>query len=210
MSMKIVEIKGKLNILTGLHIGAGNSEVHIGGIDSAVIKNPIDNSPYIPGSSLKGKVRSLLEMSYGICTDKSPSSRESTNNLVPVIFGDTSESGMSRIIFRDCFISEESKEKLRIRDILATEEKSENSINRISGTAEAPRNIERVIPGLSFDFSLSVRIFDNDDENEFKKIIATGLYLLEHDALGGSGSRGYGKVKFEDLTWDGESIELVF
>lgn len=202
MAMRIVEIKGKIEILTGLHIGAGDSEVHIGGIDSSVIKNPLDGYPYIPGSSLKGKMRSLLELYYGISIGGKPSSREDTDNLTPIIFGDITKEGMSRAIFRDCFLSEESKTKLKIKDILPTEEKTENSINRISGTAEAPRNIERVIPGLSFDFQLNIRVFDEDIEKEFKEIIRTGLFLLEQDSLGASGSRGYGKIKFNNLKWD--------
>jgi CRISPR-associated protein Csm3 len=207
MGMKIVEVKGNIDILTGLHIGAGDGEVHIGGIDSAVIKNPIDGAPYIPGSSLKGKIRSLLELYYGISFKGKPSSREDkTGNLTPVIFGDTSKQGMSRIIFRDCFLSENSKVRLRTKNILPTEEKSENSIDRISGTAESPRNIERVIPGLSFDFSMSIKILDGDKENEFKKILQKGLFLLEQDALGGSGSRGYGKVEFNNLKWNNEDF----
>jgi CRISPR-associated protein Csm3 len=95
-----------------------------------------------------------------------------------------------------------------MKNILPTEEKSENNINRISGTAESPRNIERVIPGLSFDFSMNLRVFDNDNEQEYKDILKTGLFLLEQDALGGSGSRGYGKIKFTDLKWGNEDFSL--
>lgn len=208
MSIHIVEIKGKIEIITGLHIGAGDSEVHIGGIDSSVIKNPLDNYPYIPGSSLKGKMRSLLELYYGLSLDGKPSSRNNNNHIVPTIFGDTSEKGMTRIIFRDCFISEESKDKLKAKNILPTEEKSENSIDRISGTANSPRNIERVIPGLSFDFSMNLRILDEDNEDEFKKIIKQGLFLMEQDSLGGNGSRGYGKIKFKDLVWGDKAFNL--
>ena len=208
MAMKIIEIKGKIDILTGLHIGAGDSEVHIGGIDSYVIKNPLDKYPYIPGSSIKGKMRSLLELYYGISFDGHPSSRTETDNLTPIIFGDTSKKGISRALFRDCFISEESKDKLKTKNILPTEEKSENSIDRLSGTAESQRNIERVIPGIVFDFSMNLRLFDEDDEESFKSIIKKGLFLLEQDSLGGSGSRGYGKVKFKDLKWGDKEFNL--
>ncbi|MGD1823541.1 MAG: type III-A CRISPR-associated RAMP protein Csm3 [Pleomorphochaeta sp.] len=208
MSMKIVKINGIIDILTGLHIGAGNAEVHIGGIDSAVIKNPIDGYPYIPGSSIKGKIRSLLELSYGICPDGKPSSTENTDNIIPKVFGDTSKTNMTRIVFRDCFLSKSSIEKIKSKNILPTEEKSENSIDRLSGTAESPRNIERVIPGLSFDFEMNIRIFDTDSEADFKELITKGLYLLEQDTLGGSGSRGYGKVKFKDLYWGTEELNL--
>src|SRR3989304_7996305 len=63
---KIKELKGTIVLKSGLHIGSGNMEMHIGGTDSPVIKHPHTLEPYIPGSSLKGKVRSLLEMESGL------------------------------------------------------------------------------------------------------------------------------------------------
>jgi len=201
MGLKIVEIKGKLEILTGLHIGAGNSEIHIGGIDDSVVRNSFDRNPYIPGSSLKGKIRSLLELSEGIIKDEHPSQRNDSTSLIPIIFGDTTKTEPSRIIFRDCFLSKESEEILLEKDILPTEEKNENQIDRISGTAKSPRNIERVISGMIFDFEANVKILKEDEYDSFKKLIERGFDLLEHDSLGGSGSRGYGKVKFNDLKW---------
>lgn len=210
MSMEIVSITGKLEIVTGLHIGAGNAEIHIGGIDSAVIKNPLDGYPYIPGSSLKGKIRSLLELTEGIVTDGNISNRKNTESLIPVVFGDTSQQGMSQVIFRDCFLSKESKQKLQERNILATEEKSENHIDRITGVASDPRNIERVIPGMIFDFEMNLRITDRAKREKILQLIKNGLYLLEHDALGGSGSRGYGKVKFSGLKCDGTDFPVEY
>lgn len=209
MSMRISEIKGQIRLVTGLHIGAGNDDVHIGGLDSAVVKAP-DGFPYIPGSSIKGKIRSLLELSEGVSSDK-PMNRDSNpDSLIPIAFGDLSKSGITRVIFRDAFLSEKEKRQLLDDNMMATEEKSENSINRITGVADNPRKIERVIPGLAFDFEVNLRIFDGDDPEAFKKLLSKGLYLLEHDALGGNGSRGYGKVCFENLTLDGKpfSVEL--
>ena len=58
---EIKSIKGKIVLKTGLHIGAGSDEIHIGGIDTPVVKDPLKGWPYIPGSSLKGKIRTLLE-----------------------------------------------------------------------------------------------------------------------------------------------------
>ena len=57
---------GQIELVSGLHIGSGNAEMHIGGTDNPVIKNPVTNQPYIPGSSLKGKMRSLLEWRAGV------------------------------------------------------------------------------------------------------------------------------------------------
>ena len=56
-------IQGKIKVLTGLHIGGPTTGLNIGGVDNIVIKDA-KGKPYIPGSSLKGKMRSLLEYSY--------------------------------------------------------------------------------------------------------------------------------------------------
>lgn len=204
-AMTIKQINGTIRLATGLHIGAGNDEVHIGGIDNGVIKT-VEGMPYIPGSSLKGKIRSLLELSEG-STDGNPSSRTKyPDSLIPVVFGDSEQGNkeLTRVLFRDAFLSEESKEYLKNNSILPTEEKSENSINRIKGVASNPRQTERVIAGLKFDFSIALRILGDDDEEAFKALLEKGFSLLEADALGGNGSRGYGKVVFENLTYDGK------
>ncbi len=207
MSLNIVELQGKIKVVTGLHIGAGNDDIHIGGIDNPVVKD-VNGYPYIPGSSLKGKIRSLLEMSEGICYGGKPSTtKKSPDSLVPVLFGDT-EGNITRVLFRDSFLSKDSRNMLIENSTSPTESKSENSINRFSGKAENPRVTERVIPGLVFDFSIVVRLLDGDSEADFKATLLKGFRLLEKDALGGSGSRGYGKVEFSDLVWNGESLEL--
>ena len=91
-------------------------------------------------------------------------------------------------------------------DLPYTEAKMENFINRSSGQAN-PRSTERVISGSEFDFKLTIKDFEGDN---FENLILTGLKLLELDSLGGSGSRGYGKVRFENLTIDGTSIQSKF
>lgn len=202
MSFKTIELKGKIKLITGLHIGAGNDDIHIGGIDSPIVKDRA-GYPYIPGSSLKGKIRSLLEMSEGIAYGGKPSTQEkSPESLIPVIFGDTTGKSITRVLFRDAFLSEESKKELSDRILSPTEAKSENSINRLSGKADNPRTTERAISGLFFDFDVVIRVLDGDPEDEFKRVIEKGIKLLEKDALGGSGSRGYGKVEFIDCKWN--------
>lgn len=209
MSLKTIELTGQIEVITGLHIGAGNDDIHIGGIDNPVIKDR-DGNPYIPGSSLKGKIRSLLEIAEGVMSpDGSPSTTETNpRSKIPVIFGDTTGSSITRVIFRDAFLSEKSKNELVEKSLLPTESKPENTINRLEGKASNPRNTERVIPGLTFDFEIILRILDGDNAEEFKAVIVRGLELLEHDALGGSGSRGYGKIKFSGTNWDGVPFEL--
>ena len=218
----IVEIKAKLVLQTGLHIGAGDSEMHIGGIDNSVIKHPITQSPYIPGSSLKGKIRTLLEWRSGAVQSAPLTLKEVSKNPEEVknilrlfgISGDTKNSeqevaeiGVSRLAFWDCALNEAWEKAIRDDNQLLTEAKSENTIDRITSTAGNPRQTERVPAGAEFDFKLTLRQFEGD-KPELLDLVLKGLKLLELDSLGGSGSRGYGKVKFTELTVDGEARNL--
>lgn len=218
----IVEIKAKLVLQTGLHIGAGDSEMHIGGIDNSVIKHPLTQSPYIPGSSLKGKIRTLLEwrsgaVQSGPLTLKDVSQNpEQVKNILRLfgISGDTKNSeqevaeiGVSRLAFWDCALNEDWEKAIRDDNQLLTEAKSENTIDRITSTAGNPRQTERVPAGAEFDFKLTLRQFEGD-KPELLDLVLKGLKLLELDSLGGSGSRGYGKVKFTELTVDGKARNL--
>lgn len=218
----IVEIKAKLVLETGLHIGAGDSEMHIGGIDNSVIKHPITQSPYIPGSSLKGKIRTLLEWRSGAVQNAPLTVKDITKNPEEVknilrlfgISGDTKNSeqevaeiGVSRLAFWDCALNSDWEKAIRDDNQLLTEAKSENTIDRITSTAGNPRQTERVPAGAEFDFKLMLRQFESD-KPELLELVLKGLKLLELDSLGGSGSRGYGKVKFTKLTVDGNARNL--
>lgn len=224
--LNIIEIKAKLVLQTGLHIGAGGNEMHIGGIDNSVIKHPITQSPYIPGSSLKGKIRSLLEWRSGE-VNATPLNLEDLKNaknsqaveVILKLFGVSGDAkkddeqlqdiGVSRLAFWDCGLNQEWESRIREDNLLLTEAKSENTINRITATAENPRQTERVPAGAEFDFKLMLRQFDGDGDNEeLLAAVLAGLKLLELDSLGGSGSRGYGKVKFTELTIDGKTETL--
>ncbi|WGE83006.1 type III-A CRISPR-associated RAMP protein Csm3 [Actinobacillus equuli] len=224
----IVEIKAKLVLQTGLHIGAGDSEMHIGGIDNSVIKHPLTQSPYIPGSSIKGKIRTLLEWKSGATkyTDGKPLSldmldkqninTDEVKNILRLfgISGDTknedkvAEIGVSRLAFWDCALNADWEEAIRADNQLLTEAKSENTIDRITAKAGNPRQTERVPAGAEFDFKLTMREFEGDSK-DLLELVLKGLRLLELDSLGGSGSRGYGKVKFENLTVGGQTVNLA-
>jgi CRISPR-associated protein Csm3 len=82
------------------------------------------------------------------------------------------------------------------RNLPLTEIKPENVINRIKGTAENPRTIERVPAGAEFDLLITFKILESDDEKLFD-LLLKGLKLLEMDALGGNTSRGYGRINIE-------------
>ena len=192
MTYAKVKISANIHLKTGLHIGASNAFAAIGATDSPVIKDPITNYPIIPGSSIKGKMRSLLAKVYNETLASSPDHSSKKFRI-------------GRLIFRDAFlINADELDKKGARGY--TEVKFENTIDRI--TAEAnPRQIERAIRESVFNFELIYEITDESAEQaeEDLKVIVDGLKLLELDYLGGSGSRGYGKVSFEDL-----QLETVF
>ena len=219
-------LEATLILETGLHIGGGDSEIHIGGIDNEVIKHPVSGEPYIPGSSLKGKIRSLLEWKSGAVQEAPLGKKEYDNaqngqqQAVKAILqlfgisGDTQnesfqkEIGHTRVSFWDCPLNKDYADRLREDNLPLTEAKSENRINRIAGTAH-PRQTERVPAGARFDFKLTVKQFDGDEEALFDTLLQ-GLKLLEWDSLGGSGSRGYGKVKLQNLRKNGKDISETF
>jgi len=217
-------IKGQIKAVTGLHIGGSKTALDIGGIDLNVIKTA-QGVPYIPGSSLKGKLRSMLAKEEG-------SEKPSTDSdKVKEIFGE-SPSGdnkvgkITRLIVRDSFLGNskemENKEgEFTDLELDYTEGKWENTIDRKSGTAGNPRQIERVPAGAIFDFEMVYDIYDDEDENgklkkeSHLKEIKKAMRLLQDDYLGGSGSRGYGKIEFglldkENNEWKPGEIEETF
>ena len=220
-------LEATLILETGLHIGGGDSEIHIGGIDNEVIKHPVSGEPYIPGSSLKGKIRSLLEWKSGAVQeaplgkteyDRAQNEQQQAVKAILQLFGisgDTQnedfqkEIGHTRVSFWDCPLNKDYADRLREDNLPLTEAKSENRINRIAGTAQDPRQTERVPAGARFDFKLTIKEFDGDDE-ALSDTLLQGLKLLEWDSLGGSGSRGYGKVKLQNLRKNGEDISEDF
>lgn len=207
---KICKYEGTIKLVTGLAIKGASNELNIGGADSEVVKNPLTGEPYIPGSSLKGKMRSQMEKIHGMKNakgfeDKSkPCGCGDKNCVVCTLFGahmnPNALSAPTRIIVRDCELTEESRK--RIQDMPVErggylELKAENLIKRDKGTAEAPRFMERVPAGLEFRLEILVQIFDEDQEEKLKRTVEKALQMVESSYLGGSGSRGYGQVKFE-------------
>lgn len=200
--LKKIKIQTSITLMTGLHIGGSSDNVEIGGIDNPVIKLATrGNEPYIPGSSLKGKMRCLLEQAAGasqVGMDKS------VNNLFGITENKTLKTGNqpSKLIVRDAMLSNESKEALLACDNLDmpyTENKWENVIDRTKGVAEHPRQSERVPAGAVFNAEFVLNVWDDDKENELMELFMKGIKLLENDYLGGSGSRGYGQIKFGEF-----------
>jgi len=209
--IKKIKINTTIELLTGLHIGGSKESVEIGGIDLPVIKIATkDNQPYIPGSSLKGKMRCLLEQVNGISViGEAGKDKGKIKKLFGFALGNNNTQP-SRLIVRDAMLTEKSKKELddcSNLDMPFTESKFENSIDRVKGAAKDPRQIERVPAGAIFDAEFIINVFeDKTDENktllseeELLGLFIEGLRLLEKDYLGGSGSRGYGQIKFGDL-----------
>ncbi|AIG97430.1 CRISPR type III-A/MTUBE-associated RAMP protein Csm3 [Archaeoglobus fulgidus DSM 8774] len=212
-----VIIRGKIRLKTGLHIGAQTEAIEIGGIDNPVIKDPLTGKPYIPGSSLKGKMRSLLEkaknaeqpedmrgagdgkyIGRNIGTANNPiwiHSCEDYNKAkgceVCRLFGTSSKGSNfpARTIFRDAHLCDNQNPDEII------EIKYETGIDRITSAAN-PRPMERVVPGTEFEFEIVYNVEDENDKKTDLENLIKLMKMLEDDYLGGSGSRGYGKVEF--------------
>lgn len=256
-----IKIKSTLLVETGLHIGGSGDGLNIGGVDKAVVRDPINDYPYLPGSSIKGKLRSILERVHNKPINRKGSRdtyRYESDDLVsgfsriegediPFVgakdcevsrlFGSTGAtcwiektvaineklideqsnkkthkiknldcvevSGRNhpaRLAVRDAHLTEDSVKLLKKIDtqLYMTEWKFENGLDRITSAAN-PRQIERVPKGAEFNFEMvyTAEVLDHVVDDLKNLIIA--LAILEDDALGGHGSRGYGKVKFKDI-----------
>jgi CRISPR-associated protein Csm3 len=201
---KKITITGQLELLTGIHIGDSKESVDIGGVDSPVVRRKDDNRPYIPGSSLKGKMRCLLDIAHGQ-TDTTRMPEHPIGRLFGALANRDTSGNPSRLIVRDADLNKAKAKEIQDKgftDMPYTEVKFENTINRIQGIAEHPRQFERVPAGAIFDVGFVINVIANSDEEaiiaekEMLELFNAGIRLLEDDYLGGSGSRGYGQIKF--------------
>lgn len=191
-----IEINGTLEVLTGMHIGGSSAFAAIGAVDSPVVRDTLSDMPMIPGSSLKGKLRTLLAQKYN---DKASASYDDDTPEILRLFGSAKKTDVkrSRLIFRDMMPS--NMDELRgIGLHSATEVKFENNINRLTAIAN-PRQIERVIRGTKFALNIIYDVQEADEAAADMKLLAEAMQLLEFDYLGGHGSRGYGKVKISGI-----------
>ncbi len=202
--IKKIIVTGKLTLKTGLHIGGTNSSLNIGGPDKFVVRNPVTSEPYIPGSSLKGKMRSLIEMRDGtIGGDEGPT--HDANSKAGSLFGalalrKNDINLASRLIVRDAPMDPSCKEKLKNTDMPYTESKTEVSISRTTSSAN-PRTFERVPAGAVFNINMVINIFVGENEAQLVQTLKDAMGLLEMDYLGGNGSRGYGQVEFSEVNF---------
>lgn len=224
MENKRIQLLGRvfltfdIELVTGLHIGGSDVGIEIGGVDKTIIRDKLTNRPYIPGSSLRGKTRSLLEKYRGLVQNKRVGqsfihSCDQNSNYascdVCQVFGVPGEEKFgtpTRLIVRDVALKEKSVRELENAktDLPYSEVKTEVSIDRVTSAAN-PRQMERVPAGAEFGRAeLVYSIYTGDDCNPNADIerlatLVEGLTLLEDDYLGGLGSRGSGKIKLKEI-----------
>lgn len=213
--VNIITIRKKMKVLSGVRIGGSNEELGIGGIDNPIIRNPITKEPYIPGSSLKGSLRSILELVKGVKIDNGGICTCGKCHVCK-IFGSVYNSRVdksinntqTRLIVRDAELSEKSRILLKKFNPSMVEIKKENNINRITSQA-TPRTFDRIPSGTEFNIELTLKIFEGDNTNQYLDYINLAFKLLQHNYIGSSGSRGYGKVEFEDIKSENDCFDII-
>src|SRR5436309_14020418 len=208
-------LAGEVHCETGLHIGAGKGSLEIGGADNPVVKDAF-GLPYVPGSSLRGKLRSLLEQSSGMAVpgelvylsrrrgqEVRIHQSDRPDDEICLLFGrnpgrmdrvtgdalDTRLATPARLTIYDAPLDADSitPQMRENLDDEITEVKCENAINRITSQAN-PRTLERVPAGARFHFRMILDLLCGEDRELVPRVIEA-LRLLEDDSLGGGGSR---------------------
>jgi CRISPR-associated protein Csm3 len=203
----VVEIKFEIELVDGMRIGGAGGGLEIGGIDSNLmaLKDPVTGQPYVPGSSLKGKLRSTLEKEHGLGERGEPCRCGGSVCVVCPVFGAhmNTSAGGSRLTVRDAHFTAEYLKvwNLRVTEGLPLFEiKTENTINRNSGTAKNPRTQERVPAGGSFGAEMMLKVFEGDPGEKMVANLKNALAILQRfDSLGAGGSRGSGRIAIRNF-----------
>lgn len=193
-----IRISGDILVKTGMHIGGSSAFAAIGAVDSPVIRDVRTNLPMIPGSSLKGKMRTLLAKEFNFSIVEPDNDHERITRL----FGSAKKNRVkrSRVLFSDMVLANETE--LRNAGLQSmTEVKFENNISRATAVAN-PRQIERAVRGSVFEMDLIYEVEESSELIEDMETLAEGIRLLQYDYLGGNGSRGYGKIEFQNISAD--------
>jgi CRISPR-associated protein Csm3 len=198
-----LEVKGAILLKEGLRVGGTKEAVGIGETDNPIIRHPITRKPYLPGSSIKGKVRSLLEQKYSESSQRTGRPCDCASCFICSLFGCGNPSKgtePSRLIFRDApLVGESEKELDEGLPGSFAEVKTEIAMDRNKGRTitGSLRTQERIPAGAKFDFSFTIRLFEEDNPRraDYLNKLAEAFEMLEKDYLGGSGTRGYGQVE---------------
>lgn len=192
-------ITAELRLLTGMHIGKSNDFAPIGAVDSVIITDPLTKQPIIPGSTLKGKLRTMLAKLKLEEEETTLKKHSEDREEIKRLFGASSPQIVeSRLQFYDIFLMNAKELENKETDLRYTEIKFENTINRITAVAN-PRQLERVPAGAKFEFKLVYNCEDELDLKEDFENLAKALKMIQLDYIGGSGTRGYGKIAFSNF-----------
>lgn len=203
----VVEIKFEIELLDGMRIGGAGGGLEIGGVDPNLmaLKDPVSGQPYIPGSSLKGKLRSTLEKQNDLGQGGKPCGCGNANCPVCPVFGAhmNTSAGTSRLTVRDARFTPDYLKQWQQRvaeGLPVLETKTENIIDRDRGVAQHPRTQERVPAGAVFNAELVLKVYERDDDNKMLANIKNALAIIERfDSLGAGGSRGSGRIRIRNF-----------
>ena len=211
--VKMIRLSGKATAKSGISVGGDKTTLGPGGVDNPVIKNPMTYVPYIPGSSLKGRMRAIFESMTTVYNDKGevtttdPCGCGKKDCLICTMFGAHKNTkaacGPARLIFKDMVLEKPYAENPNI-----VENKQETAINRRTGTANGGtlRPRERVVEGAVFDYEIMVKVYEGDNVNKIIDEVKRGLRLIELNGIGAKTSCGYGQIEFGDMNQ--EEIKL--
>ena len=186
-------IRCDLEVRTGMHIGGSSAFSAIGAVDSPVVRDPYTGYPIVPGSSLKGKLRTLLARSTCQDIENMPAFDKDDERILR-LFGSSEPVRRSRLQFADAFLLNYDQ----LKGVGVTEVKSENTINRLTSKAN-PRQIERIVAGARFGVNIVYNLSDPKEMEEDLSLLSKAMKLLQLDYLGGHGSRGNGRVSFQNF-----------
>lgn len=202
-------ITADMTLITGMHIGASNDFSPIGAVDSVVVKDSLTGMPIVPGSSIKGKLRTIIAKLKSDSNEYFLSNHNNDKKEIKELFGSSADNDIkeAKLQFYDLFLKNADELEKKNLDLGYTEIKFENTINRATAVAN-PRQLERVPAGAIFEFRLIYNAIKSEKDNIVEDfiLISSGIKALQLDYLGGSGTRGYGKVSFSNFKVEKASL----
>lgn len=202
-------ITADMTLITGMHIGASNDFSPIGAVDSVVVKDSLTGKPIVPGSSIKGKLRTIIAKLKSDSNEYFLSNHNNDKKEIKELFGSSADNDIkeAKLQFYDLFLKNADELEKKNLDLGYTEIKFENTINRATAVAN-PRQLERVPAGAIFEFKLIYNAIKSEKDSIVEDfiLISSGIKALQLDYLGGSGTRGYGKVSFSNFKVEKASL----
>lgn len=222
-------IEAVVRSVSGLRIGAQDTRLEIGTTDNTVLRNPLSGQPFIPGSSLKGKLRSEWERRLGKTSHdgKEPCNCAGADCFVCRLFGPHKKPnhtlGPTRVRVRDGIAVEQVDDAwVEARSPVTTYAKPENMIQRNVGVAGSPRDVEVVAAGTCWRLRIDFDVLRLDDAFQnaalgdlrgkaaLQEAMLKALAFVIRTGIGAGLSKGYGELELVPgtLTCDGAPVDL--